>query len=147
MNDTKWRELCAGIRELPFPPAYQVKVLDENEPSPSTIERAPPYWGDWASTPEAALGVHVEWIRVTPRYKRHVARLLPPIIEDCSDQLRSLLRRCASLLLKVTAFSRFMGMLPASILTQRERYPAPVTRSRSRQFVNRTCDLSLHPTL
>ncbi|MBA9031618.1 DUF6678 family protein [Rhizobium leguminosarum] len=93
MNDTKWRELCAGIRELPFPPAYQVKVLDENEPSPSTIERAPPYWGDWASTPEAALGVHVEWIRVTPRYKRHVARLLPPIIEDCSDQLRSLLRR------------------------------------------------------
>ncbi|QKK16364.1 DUF6678 family protein [Rhizobium indicum] len=93
MNDSKWRELCAGVEELPFPPAYQLKVLDENEPSPSTIEPAPTYRGDWASTPEAALGVRVEWIKVAPRYQRHVGRLLPPVIDDCSDQLRSLLRR------------------------------------------------------
>ncbi|KIQ02193.1 hypothetical protein RU07_12130 [Agrobacterium tumefaciens] len=93
MNDTKWRELCAGIKELPFPPAYQAKWLDESEPSPSIIDSATTYWGDWGGTPEAALGVHVEWIKIVPRYKRHVGRLVAPIVEDCSDQLRLLLKR------------------------------------------------------
>jgi len=93
MNDTKWRELCAGIEELPFPPAYQVKLLDQDEPSPSNIEPVTTYWGDWASTPEAALGVHVEWIRIAPRYTRQTGRLVSPVIEDCSGQLRSLLKR------------------------------------------------------
>ena len=93
MNDPKWQELCAGIKELPFPPAYQVKMRHEDAPYPSVIEPATTYWGDWGSTPEAALGAHVEWIRIAPRYKRHVGRLVPPVIEDCSEQLRSLLER------------------------------------------------------
>lgn len=90
MNDTKWRELCAGIEELPFPPAYQVKLLNEGEPSPSIIDSATT---DWGRTPEGELGVHVEWIKIVPRYKRHVGRLVAPIVEDCSDLLRSLLKR------------------------------------------------------
>jgi len=93
MNDTKWRELCAGTKELPFPPAYQVKVLGVNEPSPPIIESATTYLGDWGDTPEAALGVHVEWIKVAPGYKRHVGRLVAPVVQDCSEQLRSLLGR------------------------------------------------------
>lgn len=27
MNDTKWRELCAGIDELPFPPSVSTQEL------------------------------------------------------------------------------------------------------------------------
>jgi hypothetical protein len=93
MNDTKWRELCAAIAELPFPPVYQVKTLDEAEPYPDTLEPSSSYGGDWGRTYEAALGVHIEWIRVTPRYKRTIGRLLEPVIDDCSDELRVLLRR------------------------------------------------------
>jgi hypothetical protein len=93
MNDTKWRELGAAIAELPFPPAYQVKTLDEAEPYPPAMEPAPTYWGDWGRTYEAALGVHIEWVKVAPRYKRVTGRLLEPVIDDCSGGLRVLLMR------------------------------------------------------
>ncbi|WP_042473304.1 DUF6678 family protein [Bacillus ndiopicus] len=91
MNDTKWRKLSEGIENLPFSPAYQVKTLFEDEPYPAVIEIATDWLGDWGRTPEAALGVHIEWIKVAPKFKRYMGRLVTPIFEDCSDELRALL--------------------------------------------------------
>jgi hypothetical protein len=93
MNDTKWRELCAGIDELQFPPAFQRKTLFEDEPYPSNIPLATTYWGDWGKTYEGELGIWIEWIKVAPQYKRHIGMLVSPAIEDCSNELRELLIR------------------------------------------------------
>jgi hypothetical protein len=93
MNDTKWRELCLEIQRLPFPPSYQSKSLYEEGPCPPKIEDPSTGWGDWAKTPEASLGFDIEWIRIVPRYRRHIAMLLAPEILDCSDELRSALVR------------------------------------------------------
>jgi hypothetical protein len=93
MNDTKWRELCAEIDKLPFPPAFQCKNLFEDEPYPASIPLATTYWGDWGKTYEAELGIWVEWIKVAPQYKRHIGMLVSPAIEDCSNELRELLIR------------------------------------------------------
>ena len=93
MNDTKWRELCVGMRTLAFPPAYQSKSVFEDLPCPVEFPCAPDYVGDWACTPEASLGLHIEWIRIAPRYRQHRGRLIAPEIRDCSDDVRALLSR------------------------------------------------------
>jgi hypothetical protein len=86
MNHTKWRELCQGVDKLPFPPAYQIKCVDSDEPEPLELEYAPEYYGDWASTPEATLGIHIEWMKIAPRYSRYRGRLISPAIQDCSTE-------------------------------------------------------------
>jgi hypothetical protein len=91
MNDTKWRELCLEIQQLPFPPCYQTKSLYAETPQPAELKDTPTYLGDWATTPEASFGFDIEWIRIVPRYRRHIAMLLAPEIVDCSDELRSAL--------------------------------------------------------
>ena len=91
MNNTKWRKLCEAIKHLPFPPAYQVKTLIEDEPFPEVLETAPTYWGDWGTTPEAALGAHIEWVKVAPKFTRSLGHLVPPVVEDCTEDLRDLL--------------------------------------------------------
>jgi hypothetical protein len=93
MNDTKWRELCLGMRALVFPPAYQTKSVFEDLPYPVDLPHAPDYLGDWACTPEASLGLHIEWVRIAPRYRRHRGRLIAPEILDCSTELLALLSR------------------------------------------------------
>jgi hypothetical protein len=93
MNDTKWRELCLEIQELPFPPSYQIKLLHEEGLLPPKVEHSSTGCGDWAKTPETNFGFHVEWIRIVPRYQHHVGLLLEPEIVDCSDDLRSILVR------------------------------------------------------
>ena len=87
-----WNALCAAIDGLPFPPAYQVKTLQAHTAYPLELAAAPDYHGDWGQTPEAELGTHVEWIRIAPRYRRLAGRLLPPVIDDCSDDLRRVLQ-------------------------------------------------------
>lgn len=93
MNDTKWRELCWGIGELAFAPAYQIKCVDRDTPEPSELAYAPAYLGDWARTPEACLGIHVEWLKIAPRYARHGGARATPAIEDCTSALLALLDR------------------------------------------------------
>lgn len=94
MNDTKWRALCVAIaEELPFPPPYQTKLILSDVAHPEAFEAAPRYYGDWATTPEASMGLHIEWLRVAPRVSVQVGRLLPPRIDDCSDSFRNLLKR------------------------------------------------------
>jgi hypothetical protein len=91
MNDTKWRELCRGIYELPFPPAYQVKYVYADDPSPLQLQHTPTYLGDWAKTAEASLGLHIEWLKIAPRYSWRDGRLTTPKFEDCSSGLIALL--------------------------------------------------------
>lgn len=94
MNNTKWRALCTAIlEELPFPPAYQEKCVILEKPSPQTLEAVPTYYGDWARTPEAAIGLWTEWIKVAPRVGIHVGQLVPDRIEDCSEPLRNILKK------------------------------------------------------
>ena len=95
IDDDTWDALCAAIDGLPFPPAYQVKTLQAHTAYPLELAAAPDYHGDWGQTPEAELGTHVEWIRIAPRYRRLAGRLLPPVIDDCSDDLRRVLQALA----------------------------------------------------
>ena len=85
MNDTKWRELFAAIDTLPFPPPYQRKDVLHAEPEPTTFDADVWYHGDWVE------GIHplysIEWIRIRPRYLKHVGRLLPEIVVDCEAEL------------------------------------------------------------
>lgn len=91
MNDTKWRALCTAIADkLPFPPCYQAKLVLEETPGPE-IEAAPYGWGDWAGTPEASMGIFIEWLKVSPRTQVPIGRLVAPRIDDCSDQFRDIL--------------------------------------------------------
>jgi len=92
LNDTKWRELCLAMRALALPPAYQRKSVLEDLPCPVQFPHAPDYIGDWACTPEASLGLHIEWVKIAPRYRQHRGRLIAPEIVDCSDDVRALLR-------------------------------------------------------
>ncbi|MFN3500997.1 MAG: DUF6678 family protein [Allorhizobium sp.] len=94
MNDTKWRELCRAVNdELPFAPPYQVKYLLSETPHPDELEVAPSYHGDWAQTPEAAMGIFIEWLKVSPRVSCPVGQLVEPRVEDCSELFRAMLKR------------------------------------------------------
>lgn len=94
MNNTKWRTLCLAINEeLPFPPPYQVKYVLKELPDPEEIETSPWYHGDWATTPEASLGIFVEWLKIAPRVSVSVGQLLAPNVQDCSEALGALLKR------------------------------------------------------
>jgi hypothetical protein len=94
MSDTKWQELCHAVRaELPFPPPYQVKLVEFGAPDVAAFPYAPSFVGDWGATYEGQLGIHIEWIRIAPRLSRHQGELVSPTVEECSCELRALLKR------------------------------------------------------
>ncbi|MDM9620688.1 DUF6678 family protein [Rhizobium sp. S96] len=94
MNDTKWRELCTAVsEELPFPPPYQAKLILSGSADPEELETAPSYYGDWARTPEAAMGIFIEWLKVAPRISVLNRKSSEPRVQDCSEALRDLLKR------------------------------------------------------
>ena len=70
MNNTKWNELRNAMRfEMPFPPPFTMKTLfEEQQPKP---------------------------IRIHPRYLERRGRLIPPQVQDASEQLESLLQKYA----------------------------------------------------
>ena len=93
MNDTRWRALCTAIAEkLPFPPPYQAKLVLSEKAHPEVFEAAPSYWGDWARTPEAPMGIFIEWLKVAPRVSVHMGQLVAPRIDDCTAPLRDTLK-------------------------------------------------------
>jgi hypothetical protein len=93
MNDTKWRALCTAIgQELPFPPPYQAKLVLSETADPEALEAAPSSWGDWARTPEASMGIFIEWLKVAPRVSVHIGNLVAPRVDDCSAPLRDILK-------------------------------------------------------
>ncbi len=93
MNDTKWRKLCRSIDKLPFRPAYQIKCVDGDAPEPCELQHAPTYFGNWAKTPEAGLGIHIEWMKIAPRYSPYRGRSISQAVQDCSSELLALLSR------------------------------------------------------
>ncbi|MDP3803345.1 DUF6678 family protein [Brevundimonas sp.] len=90
MNRTRWERLCEAVyAELPFPPAFDLQtVLGQREPLMDTD--APSFWGSWS---ELEPFFEIEWLRVAPRWSRHVAMLLPDEVIDCGDAFRDLLVR------------------------------------------------------
>ena len=72
MNDTKWRALLTEIGKLPFPPPYQRKDVLHFEPEPCTFDSDVLCQGDYLEGIFPLFSV--EWIRIRPRYLKHVAR-------------------------------------------------------------------------
>lgn len=94
MDDIKWRALCTAVaEELPFPPPYQAKLVLSDAADPDILESAPSYHGDWGRTPEASMGVFIEWLKVAPRVSFRAGQLLALRFEDCSDPFRHILER------------------------------------------------------
>lgn len=90
MNDTKWRELLAEINKQPFPPPYQRKDLLQSEPAPASFDSDVWYHGDWDEGTHPLFSV--EWIRIRPRYLKHVANLLPKVTVSCETELEQALQ-------------------------------------------------------
>ena len=90
MNATRWSALCDAVyADLPFPPPFQLQsVLGEREPPWDTESVS--YWGAWS---ELAPFWDVEWLRVLPRYRKPVGRLLADEWLDCTGAFRDLLKR------------------------------------------------------
>ncbi len=109
MNDTKWRELCRGVDQLAFPPAFQIKCVDTDVPEPLELPYTPAYHGDWARTPEACLGLHVEWMKIAPSCARHDRGNDTLAADDCTNGLRALLDRLRLVYVELDGFIVLYG--------------------------------------
>jgi hypothetical protein len=92
MNRTRRDALRKAVaEELPFPPPYQLQ--DVTAPRQALWESDEvDFHGDWSDESlEPVLGI--EWLRVVPRWRKHVGMRVAPEIVDCSDQFRDLLVR------------------------------------------------------
>lgn len=88
MNRTRWERLCEAVyAELPFPPAFDLQTVF-GERGPPMDMSAVQGWGSWS---ELEPFFEIEWLRVAPRYSRHVGMLVPDEVVDCSDAFRDLL--------------------------------------------------------
>lgn len=66
MNNTKWRELQEAVKILPFLPAYQIKDVHSDRPSPVTFDEDHYDIGNWDD--EVLMPFfQIEWICVRPR--------------------------------------------------------------------------------
>lgn len=96
MNKTKWMELRQAMqKEMPFPPAYTLKLIDRTEDLEDRKKSViPTYMGDWGleCLPPSLL-VLVEWLKIDPRLAKSRGGLIEPEITDASDQLREVLTR------------------------------------------------------
>jgi len=92
MNRTRWAALRkAVVEELPFPPPFQLQDL---RGARETLWRSDEvdHWGDWSDESlEPVLAI--EWLRIVPRYRKHIGMRVAPETVDCSDQFRDLLVR------------------------------------------------------
>lgn len=98
MNQTKWMELRRAMKEeMPFPPAYTFKLLDEpDSPENGQSTSLSFHGGDWE--PEFLLPsmlVLVEWLKIDPRLAKSRGRLVEPEIIDARKPLREILTRCS----------------------------------------------------
>lgn len=95
MNDTKWLELQLGIQNLPFPPAYNEKLIqwDKAKFSFKDLKKEPAYFGDWSSFWEEGLPIFftIEWLEISPKYRKHQGHLVPPKVLEETEELIQLL--------------------------------------------------------
>lgn len=97
MNDTKWLELQQNIETLPFPPAYNEKlIVKEKAAFTFKVFKDPPkYQGDWSSFWEEGLPIFftIEWLEIRATQQIHQGRLVPPKIIDATKALVQLLNK------------------------------------------------------
>ena len=90
MNDTRWQALVDGVyARLPFPPPFQIKLVDADAPEPAEFEHNVAYHGAWS---ELWPFFHIEWLRVRPRWLKHRGQLVAPETVDCSPEFVALVR-------------------------------------------------------
>jgi len=119
MNDTKWRTLCIAVaEELPFPPTYQRKLVLSEDFDPEELAWTFSNFGDWARTPEASMGIFVEWLKIAPRLSVREGRLLAPRIEDCSDAFRNILIRLRVPFTEESGFFIIYGHSAGTVFSQ-----------------------------
>lgn len=98
MNDTKWLKLQKGIENLPFPPAYNEKLVqwDNAQFRFENLKSEPTFTGNWSSYWEEGLPIFftIEWLEIRPILQKHQGRLVAPKIIDetkeCIQLLNSL---------------------------------------------------------
>ncbi len=92
MNRTRWAALRRAVAEdLPFPPPFQLQDVRGRREALWDGDEVD-YWGDWSDESlEPVLAI--EWLRVIPRYQKHVGMRVAPETVDCCDQFRDLLIR------------------------------------------------------
>lgn len=97
MNDTKWLELQEGITTLPFPPAYNEKLIqwDKAQFTFNDFPSPPKYQGDWSSFWEEGLPIFftIEWLEIRATYQISQGRLVSPKILDQTEEIHQLLRK------------------------------------------------------
>lgn len=90
MTEADWRSVMAAVSALPFPPPYQRKDILMLAPQPAVFDADVAYHGDWVE------GIHplyaIEWIRIRPRFLKHVAQRLPPVLVDIQPELERALK-------------------------------------------------------
>jgi len=92
MNRTRWDALRKAVaEELPFPPPFQLQ--DVTGPRQALWDSDEVHFqGDWSDESlEPVLGI--EWLRVVPRYRKHVGMLVASETIDCAAQFRDLVTR------------------------------------------------------
>lgn len=91
MNNTKWKELQNAIRELPFPPPYEMKYITDKD-DPPEFDKDVSYLGDWTDEPLIPF-FRIEWIKVRPRYIKYRGSLINGELVDETDEFISILRK------------------------------------------------------
>lgn len=80
--------------KCPFRRPLGNTLFEEQQPEPMQDDYDP---GDWEDPFEFGAdqfdGIAIEWIRIHPRYLEHRGRLIPPQVQNASEQLESLLQK------------------------------------------------------
>ena len=101
MNNTKWKELKNGISELPFPPPFVIKTVDDEETEYHQFNEDVYYGGDWGLYLDNYLGGDVyatpfyaiEWIKIRPRMLKHQGRLIQSKLIDETEEFLAILEK------------------------------------------------------
>lgn len=92
MNQTKWNKLISAVlKELPFPPIYQMKDILTDKPYPVTFDEDEFGDGDWFEAIYPCFSI--EWLRIRPRSLVSCGRLISPEIIDEEKQLINILNK------------------------------------------------------
>lgn len=92
MNTTKWHKLIDGMATLPFEPAFQLKVITQQELVPPTFSEKLTYVGDWQHLEIKTYKFStIEWLKIRPFIYRHVGQLVQDEKIDISHEVKQLL--------------------------------------------------------
>lgn len=96
MNNTKWTELISAVKnEMPFPPAFSIKYLTQETVTQNDDIGTEDvyYWGDWdgENFPTQEFYFNIEWIKVRPRYLKHIGKLTASELVDGSKIFEEIL--------------------------------------------------------